>query len=137
SGGPWFSSFDTETGLGTISSVISFTYADDSPLQYGPRLGDQARRMFDDAELLRPPLKTPMDEGRTGTTATPAAKGMVIHRGTDGEPQGQLGKHLSREPRFTGRRTHSPSGTVVGRGTGTSARPRSTADGSPEGVALP
>lgn len=62
---------------------------------------------------------------------------MVIHRGTDGEPQGQLGKHLSREPRFTGRRTHSPSGTVVGRGTGTSVRPRSTADGSPEGVALP
>ena len=52
SGGPWFSSFDTETGLGTISSVISFTYADDPQLQYGPRLGEQARRMFDDAERL-------------------------------------------------------------------------------------
>ena len=52
SGGPWFSSFDTTTGRGTISSVVSFKYADDSRTQYGPRLGSEAQRLFDNAERL-------------------------------------------------------------------------------------
>lgn len=52
SGGPWFSSFDTETGRGSISSVVSFKYADDARTQYGPRLGSEAQRLFDNAERL-------------------------------------------------------------------------------------
>ncbi|WP_150238922.1 trypsin-like serine peptidase [Nocardiopsis quinghaiensis] len=52
SGGPWFTAFDPRTGRGTISSVISFKYADDRHTQYGPRLGEQARKLYDRAARL-------------------------------------------------------------------------------------
>ncbi|MEU3017901.1 trypsin-like serine protease [Nocardiopsis sp. NPDC007018] len=52
SGGPWFSGFDPATGTGTISSVVSFKYADDRGTQYGPRLGTEARDLFDHASKL-------------------------------------------------------------------------------------
>ncbi|WP_017584986.1 trypsin-like serine peptidase [Nocardiopsis ganjiahuensis] len=52
SGGPWFSDFDTASGKGTISSVVSFKYADDRNTQYGPRLGAEAKRLFEHASQL-------------------------------------------------------------------------------------
>ncbi|GAA1458653.1 S1 family peptidase [Nocardiopsis exhalans] len=52
SGGPWFTGFDPATGQGTISSVVSFKYADDRNTQYGPRLGTEAKRLFDHANQL-------------------------------------------------------------------------------------
>lgn len=52
SGGPWFTDFDPATGQGTISSVVSFKYADDRNTQYGPRLGTEAQRLFERAERL-------------------------------------------------------------------------------------
>ncbi|MFD6952475.1 serine protease [Nocardiopsis sp. TSRI0078] len=52
SGGPWFTGFDPRTGRGTISSVVSFKYADDRHTQYGPRLGEQARKLYDRAARL-------------------------------------------------------------------------------------
>lgn len=52
SGGPWFTGFDPGTGQGTISSVVSFKYADDRNTQYGPRLGAEAERLFDHANQL-------------------------------------------------------------------------------------
>ncbi|MGW5878895.1 trypsin-like serine peptidase [Nocardiopsis terrae] len=52
SGGPWFSDFDTATGRGTVSSVVSFKYADDRNTQYGPRLGAEAERLFEHAAEL-------------------------------------------------------------------------------------
>ncbi|MDS1272499.1 serine protease [Lipingzhangella sp. LS1_29] len=51
SGGPWLTDFDPETGRGSISSVISFKYADDPNTQYGPPLGTDVRRMHAQAEL--------------------------------------------------------------------------------------
>ncbi|MDA8371771.1 MAG: serine protease [Nocardiopsaceae bacterium] len=52
SGGPWLSGFDPGTGSGTITSVISFKYANDPHTQYGPRLGEEARRLYERAERL-------------------------------------------------------------------------------------
>ncbi|GAA1436890.1 trypsin-like serine peptidase [Nocardiopsis tropica] len=52
SGGPWFTGFDTSTGRGTISSVVSFKYANDRSTQYGPRLGAEARKLYDHAAGL-------------------------------------------------------------------------------------
>ncbi len=52
SGGPWFTAFDTASGKGTISSVVSFKYADDRRTQYGPRLGAEAERLFEHAARL-------------------------------------------------------------------------------------
>lgn len=52
SGGPWLTDFDPATGEGTVSSVISFKYADDLSTQYGPRLGSEARQLFDNAQQL-------------------------------------------------------------------------------------
>lgn len=49
SGGPWLSGFDSESGKGTVVSVISFKYADDARTQYGPFLGEAARRLYDRA----------------------------------------------------------------------------------------
>ncbi|MBV2365841.1 trypsin-like serine peptidase [Streptomonospora nanhaiensis] len=49
SGGPWLADFDPASGKGTVVSVISFKYADDTRTQYGPFLGDAARRVFDRA----------------------------------------------------------------------------------------
>lgn len=52
SGGPWFTGFDPSTGQGTISSVVSFKYANDRRTQYGPRLGSEARELYDHAVRL-------------------------------------------------------------------------------------
>ena len=52
SGGPWLTGFDPATGVGTVSSVVSFKYADDRRTQYGPRFGTQARRLYDHAAGL-------------------------------------------------------------------------------------
>ncbi|WP_046467987.1 trypsin-like serine peptidase [Allosalinactinospora lopnorensis] len=52
SGGPWLTDFDAESGEGTITSVVSFKYADDSSTQFGPRLGDEARRLYETAASL-------------------------------------------------------------------------------------
>lgn len=46
SGGPWLTDFDTSSGKGTVTSVISFKYADDSAVQYGARLGEEANRLY-------------------------------------------------------------------------------------------
>ncbi|HLU97008.1 MAG TPA: trypsin-like serine protease [Thermobifida alba] len=52
SGGPWFADFDPVTGTGTITSLISFKYADNSTVQYGPRLGEEALRVYEAAQTL-------------------------------------------------------------------------------------
>ncbi|GAB3214127.1 trypsin-like serine peptidase [Marinactinospora thermotolerans] len=52
SGGPWLSDFDSSTGTGTITSVISFKYSDDAGTQYGPRLDDAAERLYHKAQSL-------------------------------------------------------------------------------------
>ncbi len=52
SGGPWMTDFDPNTGKGTVTSVISFKYADDATTQYGVRLGDEASRLYDQASAL-------------------------------------------------------------------------------------
>ncbi len=52
SGGPWLTGFDPETGVGTVSSVVSFKYANDRRTQYGPRFGAEARRLYDHASGL-------------------------------------------------------------------------------------
>ncbi len=52
SGGPWFADFDTTTGTGTITSLTSFKYTDNAAVQYGPRLGDEARRVYEAAQIL-------------------------------------------------------------------------------------
>ncbi|WP_067608925.1 trypsin-like serine peptidase [Nocardiopsis listeri] len=52
SGGPWFADFDPSTGQGNIASVVSFKYADDRTIQYGPRLGSEARRLYERASEL-------------------------------------------------------------------------------------
>ncbi|WP_159940805.1 MULTISPECIES: serine protease [unclassified Nocardiopsis] len=52
SGGPWFTGFDTATGRGTISSVVSFKYANDRRTQYGPRFGQEARDLYQNAARL-------------------------------------------------------------------------------------
>ncbi|MFD0802827.1 trypsin-like serine peptidase, partial [Streptomonospora algeriensis] len=50
SGGPWLSGFDEESGTGTVVSVISFRYADDTRTHYGPHLGGAARKLFERAQ---------------------------------------------------------------------------------------
>ncbi|WP_106586264.1 trypsin-like serine peptidase [Murinocardiopsis flavida] len=52
SGGPWLSNFDTATGKGTITSVVSFKYANDESTQYGPHLGAEAKKLYDDARTM-------------------------------------------------------------------------------------
>ncbi|WP_133740706.1 trypsin-like serine peptidase [Actinorugispora endophytica] len=52
SGGPWFADFDAGAGTGTITSVVSFKYANDPDVQYGPRLGAEANRVYDTAQAL-------------------------------------------------------------------------------------
>ncbi|RNL80645.1 trypsin-like serine peptidase [Halostreptopolyspora alba] len=52
SGGPWLTDFDPSSGKGTVTSVISFKYADDSSVQYGTRLGDEANRLYERATGL-------------------------------------------------------------------------------------
>ncbi|MUL42140.1 trypsin-like serine protease [Streptomonospora sp. PA3] len=50
SGGPWLNDFDEKSGKGTVVSVISFKYADDTRTQYGPHLGPAARRIYERAQ---------------------------------------------------------------------------------------
>ncbi|WP_344101033.1 trypsin-like serine peptidase [Nocardiopsis rhodophaea] len=52
SGGPWLADFDPATGIGTLVSVISFKYVADPSTQYGPRLGAEARRLYQRARAL-------------------------------------------------------------------------------------
>lgn len=52
SGGPWLSNFDTATGKGTITSVVSFKYANDEGTQYGPLLGAEAKKLYDNARTM-------------------------------------------------------------------------------------
>ncbi|MBB4933487.1 V8-like Glu-specific endopeptidase [Lipingzhangella halophila] len=52
SGGPWLTDFDPASGEGTITSVISFKYANDASTQFGPRLGDEAERLYEEAGSL-------------------------------------------------------------------------------------
>ncbi|GAA3444956.1 trypsin-like serine peptidase [Planomonospora venezuelensis] len=50
SGGPWFNNFDPRTGRGTVTSVNSFKYSDDSNTMYGPYFGDTAKDVYATAE---------------------------------------------------------------------------------------
>ncbi|MFL1376616.1 trypsin-like serine peptidase [Nocardiopsis protaetiae] len=52
SGGPWLTGFDPKTGVGTVSSVVSFKYANDRRTQFGPRFGAEARKLYDHAAGL-------------------------------------------------------------------------------------
>jgi V8-like Glu-specific endopeptidase len=46
SGGPWFRSFATSTGTGTLTSLNSFTYRGVKNRMYGPYLGTRAQSAF-------------------------------------------------------------------------------------------
>lgn len=52
SGGPWFTGFDPAKGRGTVSSVVSFKYSQNRGVQYGPRLGPEAEKLYDRARRL-------------------------------------------------------------------------------------
>ncbi|WP_017538919.1 trypsin-like serine peptidase [Nocardiopsis halophila] len=52
SGGPWLAGFDADSGRGTVVSVISFKYASESGVQYGPVLGSSEHRVFDEAQRI-------------------------------------------------------------------------------------
>ncbi len=47
SGGPWFASFSSRTGRGTIVSVTSFSYSDRPGVLWGPYLGTTAKALYD------------------------------------------------------------------------------------------
>lgn len=49
SGGPWFSSFDPETGTGVQSSVNSFGYTFLPNVMFGPYFGDEAEALYERA----------------------------------------------------------------------------------------
>jgi V8-like Glu-specific endopeptidase len=49
SGGPWFRSFSTSTGTGTLTSVNSFTYRGVKNRMFGPYLGSYAQATFNAA----------------------------------------------------------------------------------------
>ncbi|OLT45132.1 peptidase [Saccharomonospora sp. CUA-673] len=49
SGGPWFSSFDPETGTGVQESVNSFGYVFLPNVMFGPYFGDQAQALYEEA----------------------------------------------------------------------------------------
>lgn len=49
SGGPWLRGFDAARGTGTITSVVSFSYDNDSGILYGPRFGDVVRAVYGEA----------------------------------------------------------------------------------------
>lgn len=49
SGGPWFSSFDPETGTGVQESVNSFGYTFLPNVMFGPYFGDEAKALYDKA----------------------------------------------------------------------------------------
>lgn len=50
SGGPWLTGFDPATGLGTVTSLSSFKYADDDSTMYGPYFGTAIKRLYDRAQ---------------------------------------------------------------------------------------
>ncbi|MCR3719028.1 hypothetical protein LY15_000989 [Prauserella flava] len=49
SGGPWFSSFDPETGTGVQESVNSFGYTFLPNVMFGPYFGDEAEAVYEQA----------------------------------------------------------------------------------------
>lgn len=49
SGGPWFSSFDPETGTGVQESVNSFGYTFLPNVMFGPYFGDEAKTLYEKA----------------------------------------------------------------------------------------
>ncbi|MEV4442241.1 peptidase [Streptomyces sp. NPDC049577] len=50
SGGPWFTSFDEATGTGLQASVNSFGYTFLPNTMFGPYFGDDAKRLYDQAQ---------------------------------------------------------------------------------------
>lgn len=46
SGGPWFSGFNTATGVGVLTSVNSFGYDDMPEVMFGPYFGEKIRALF-------------------------------------------------------------------------------------------
>jgi hypothetical protein len=50
SGGPWLTGFDTSTGLGTLTSVNSYTYSSVKNKMHGPKFGDKTRAVFNAAD---------------------------------------------------------------------------------------
>lgn len=50
SGGAWLASFDPSAGLGVITSVSSFKYADDGETMYGPYFGGAVHDIYDQAQ---------------------------------------------------------------------------------------
>ncbi|WP_380169929.1 trypsin-like serine peptidase [Kineococcus sp. DHX-1] len=49
SGGPWVHDFDPATGTGTVTSVTSFSYDDNTSVLYGPRFGSVVRDVYTQA----------------------------------------------------------------------------------------
>ncbi len=50
SGGPWFRDFVTNTGVGTVTSVNSYTYRGVKNRMFGPYLGSLAQNTFNTAK---------------------------------------------------------------------------------------
>jgi V8-like Glu-specific endopeptidase len=50
SGGPWLSAFDPKTGVGIVTSVNTFKYADDPKTMYGPYFGATVRALYNEAQ---------------------------------------------------------------------------------------
>ncbi|MBH1938780.1 peptidase [Streptomyces sp. AV19] len=50
SGGPWFTSFDEKTGTGLQASVNSFGYTFLPNTMFGPYFGDEAKKLYDQAQ---------------------------------------------------------------------------------------
>jgi hypothetical protein len=52
SGGPWLSGYDESTGLGTLTSVNSFTYnlGPDANKMFGPYLGSVVQAVYQEAQ---------------------------------------------------------------------------------------
>ncbi|MEZ0494242.1 serine protease [Kineococcus sp. TBRC 1896] len=46
SGGPWLHDVDPATGTGTVTSVVSFSYDDNTSVLYGPRFGGVVRDVY-------------------------------------------------------------------------------------------
>ena len=50
SGGPWFSDFNPLTGLGVITGVSAFKYADAKGMLYSAELGSVAKALYEQAQ---------------------------------------------------------------------------------------
>ncbi|WP_433253668.1 trypsin-like serine peptidase [Streptosporangium sp. CA-135522] len=55
SGGPWFSGFDENTGLGTLNSVNSFKYGFAADWMFGPYFGTDAQAVYEAAQSATTP----------------------------------------------------------------------------------